>query len=109
MEREIIEPDTRSGRHRSGRRRRPAPSRAPPQRALPIASAVGNQAFTCAIQRNARTSQGAGPLDEQIAADIDARRGAGHELRDDVRADMEGHLGADLSSVKVHTDAASDR
>jgi hypothetical protein len=107
MEREIIEPDAkRTAPVRTPEAAGPEPSAA--ARALPIASAVGNQAFTRAIQRTARTSQGAGPLDEQIAADIDARRGAGHELRDDVRADMEGHLGADLSSVKVHTDAASD-
>ena len=66
---------------------------------------VGNRAFArmVQVQRAALTSQGAGPLDPEIASAIDAQRGGGAPLGDDVRTDMEHHLGADLSAVRVHT------
>jgi hypothetical protein len=107
MERDFVEPTPkRSAPVRSSETEGNASTAAHP--ALPIASAVGNRAFARAVQRSASGSQGAGPLDEEIAGSIDARRGGGAPLRDDVRTDMEDHLGVDLSSVKVHTDSASD-
>ncbi|WP_261569926.1 eCIS core domain-containing protein [Frankia gtarii] len=57
-----------------------------------------------AVLRSALRSQGAGPLDPEIGAAIEARRGAGAPLPEPVRAEMEGHLGADLSAVRIHTD-----
>jgi hypothetical protein len=52
--------------------------------------------------------QGSGPLDPGIASAISAERGGGAPLEDGVRADMEAHLGADLSGVRVHTDGRAD-
>jgi hypothetical protein len=83
-----------------------------------LASALGNAAFGRLLQpggparrdavlRSALASQGAGPLDPEIGAAIEARRGAGSPLAEPVRAEMEGHLGADLSGVRVHTDGAA--
>jgi hypothetical protein len=60
-----------------------------------------------ALLRSALRSQGAGPLDPEIGETIEARRGAGAPLPEPVRAEMEGHLGADLSAVRVHTDGAA--
>src|SRR3954470_502411 len=107
MERDFIEPTPkRSTPTRAEDSSDKAPVSA--RTALPLASAVGNQAFARAVQRSAAASQGAGPLDEEIAGNIDARRGGGAPMRDDVRTDMEDHLGADLAGVRVHSDAASD-
>jgi hypothetical protein len=107
MEHELVD----EGHQRIGRR---APHEAADHQAgagLPL----GNAALTrllggrAAVNRRATASQGAGPLDPEIAEQIDAARGAGSALPDDVRIDMETHLGADLSGVRVHTDArASD-
>lgn len=85
--------------------------------ALP--SLVGNAAFTslirsagpgrpAGVQRAAAGSQGAGPLDPEIAGAIDAQRGGGAPLPKDVRADMEHHLGHGLEHVRVHTGAGAD-
>lgn len=84
---------------------------------LSLASAAGNSAFgrllsaggagRAAVLRSALRSQGAGRLDPEIGAAIEARRGAGSPLPEPVRAEMEGHLGADLSAVRVHTDGAA--
>jgi hypothetical protein len=107
MERELIEPTpkrTAPVKGQEGADTAPAPAHP----ALPLASAVGNRAFAKAIQRSAERSQGAGPLDDEIAAGIDAQRTGGSPLRDDVRVDMEAHLGADLSGVKVHTGGAAE-
>ncbi|EIV92970.1 DUF4157 domain-containing protein [Frankia sp. QA3] len=60
-----------------------------------------------AVLRSALRSQGAGPLDPEIGDAIEGRRGAGAPLPEPVRAEMEGHLGVDLSPVRVHTDAAA--
>ncbi|WP_239375934.1 DUF4157 domain-containing protein [Frankia sp. Cj5] len=60
-----------------------------------------------ALFRNALRSQGAGPLDPETADAIQARRGAGSPLSEPVRAEMEGHLGVDLSAVRVHTDGTA--
>lgn len=69
-----------------------------------LAGAAANGA---AVLRRALRSQGAGPLDPEIGEAIEARRGAGSPLPEPVRAEMEGHLGVDLSAVRVHTDSAA--
>lgn len=81
----------------------------------PLPGAVGNAAFSRVVQsalggvsRSAERSQGAGPLDPDIASDIERARGGGSPLDDSVRSDMEGGLGVDLSAVRVHTDARAD-
>ena len=97
MEQEFA-PGKAPTRRAPGTTRDDAPSPSLPQQ-------VGNRAFArmVQVQRAALTSQGAGPLDPEIASAIDAQRGGGAPLGDDVRADMEHHLGADLSAVRVHT------
>ncbi|WP_322763339.1 DUF4157 domain-containing protein, partial [Frankia sp. Cr2] len=60
-----------------------------------------------ALFRSALRSQGAGPLDPEIADTIQARRGTGSPLSEPVRAEMEGHLEADLSTVRIHTDSTA--
>jgi Domain of unknown function (DUF4157) len=86
--------------------RRPAD---PEQDSLP--STIGNRAFTDfatgSVQRSALPNQGAGPLDEEIAGAIDERRGSGAPLEDGVRSEMETHIGADLSEVRVHNDSSA--
>jgi hypothetical protein len=77
-------------------------SRATPDPATATVAAGG-----AALLRSALRSQGAGPLDPETADAIEARRGAGSPLAEPVRADMEGHLGVDLSAVRVHTDGAA--
>lgn len=72
---------------------------------------MGNREFTrqvaSPVQRSGG-SQGAGPLDPDIESDIRSAQGGGSALDDNVRADMEGHLGADLSGVRVHADSRGD-
>jgi hypothetical protein len=77
-----------------------------------LPSAVGNAAFTRLVRsggvQRAAPSQGAGPLDPAIAAAIDAQRGGGAALPDTTRAEMEQHLGHDLSAVRVHTGSGAE-
>ncbi|WP_322770275.1 DUF4157 domain-containing protein, partial [Frankia sp. Cr1] len=60
-----------------------------------------------ALFRSTLRSQGAGALDPEIADSIQVRRGTGSPLSEPVRAEMEGHLEADLSAVRVHTDSTA--
>ena len=60
------------------------------------------------VSRTATRTQGAGPLDPEIASDIDAARHGGQTLDAPVRTEMESHLGYDLSGVRVHTGATAD-
>jgi hypothetical protein len=72
---------------------------------------MGNREFTRQVVGPAQRSgpsQGAGPLDPEIESDIRSAQGGGRPLDDHVRADMEGHLGADLSGVRVHDDSRGD-
>lgn len=55
------------------------------------------------VRRRELASQGAGPLDAEIATAIEAEHGGGAPLSDPVRADMESHFGVNLSAVRVHT------
>lgn len=72
---------------------------------------LGNREFTRQVvgpvQRSG-PSQGAGPLDPEIESDIRSAQGGGRPLDDHVKADMESHLGADLSGVRVHADRQGD-
>jgi hypothetical protein len=76
-----------------------------------LGSAIGNAAFTQLIRpsvlRKELRTQGAGPLDPDIGDAIAAQAGGGSPLAEPVRADMESHLGYDLSPVRVHTDATA--
>jgi hypothetical protein len=79
-----------------------------PSVAMAVAAGAGNAAVARLVQgtgvrRAALRPQGAGPLDPQIGAAIDAERGGGAPLPGQVRADMEGHLNTDLGAVRVHT------
>lgn len=49
-----------------------------------------------------------GSMPDEAAARIDSVRGTGSTLSDSVRSAAESTLGADLSAVRVHQDAASD-
>jgi hypothetical protein len=76
--------------------------------AAPLRAAAGNAAFTRLVQQVRRSelaSQGAGPLDPEIAAAIGTQLGGGSPLAEPVRADMEGHFGVDLGEVRVHSGA----
>lgn len=74
-----------------------------------LASQIGNRAFTAMVHRDAERSQGAGPLDPEIGQEINAAKGGGRPLDDATKTDMEGHLGTDLSSVRVHDGAKADQ
>jgi hypothetical protein len=77
---------------------------APPSALAPAGNAaVARLTADVAVQRAELGSQGAGPLDPEIAAAIDAERGGGAALPDGIRTEMEGQLGLDLSAVRVHT------
>jgi hypothetical protein len=84
----------------------PAPAPAPPGPLGRLAPA-GNGALTRLlrgpVQRSALAEQGAGPLDQEIGAAIDAEHGGGSPLADPVRAEMEHHFGLDLGAVRLHT------
>ncbi len=76
-------------------------------------AAAGNQALTTLFRSVAGGQAdpgalGAGPLDPQIGSAIEAERGAGAPLPDGLRADLEHHLGVDLSPVRLHTDPQAD-
>ena len=77
---------------------KPAPS---------IASQVGNAGIARLVQGEGLDRSGGGPahLDREIARAIDERRGRGHELDGDARANLENAMGADFSDVRVHDDA----
>lgn len=77
--------------------------------AQPGLSAAGNKAFTALVQRSATKTQGAGPLDDEIASDIQSSRGGGQPLDETTKTDMEGQFGTDLSAVRIHSDSNADR
>ncbi|GAA3037191.1 hypothetical protein GCM10020000_13760 [Streptomyces olivoverticillatus] len=74
----------------------------------------GSAPSLLALQRTAgngavlRMLQAGGASREQSAVP-EALRGGGHPLDAATRNDMEARLGADLSGVRVHTDAAAQR
>jgi Domain of unknown function (DUF4157) len=94
----------------------PVPAGAAVDPAAELPSQMGNREFTrhvaqtggAPIQRDTGRSQGAGPLDPEIEADIRSAQGGGRPLDDHVRGDMESHFGVDLSAVRVHADSRAD-
>jgi len=60
------------------------------------------------VERDAPTATQGGPLDSGVAQRIEAYRGGGASLPDAVRGPLQQQLGADLSSMRVHTDGAAD-
>jgi hypothetical protein len=60
------------------------------------------------VDRDAPTATQGGSLDSGVAQRIEASRGGGSALPDAVRAPLQQQLGADLSSMRVHTDAPAD-
>lgn len=58
------------------------------------------------VQRDAMTDGGA--ISSDIESSIEGARGGGAGLDEGTRSSMEGAFNADFSSVKVHTDSASD-
>lgn len=94
---------------RAGPSRRPVAKEERSGTEQDLASTVGNRAFSSLVQRASERSQGAGPLDPEIANEIQSARSGGAVLDDEVRADMEGHLGTDLSSARLHTGSTADR
>ena len=70
-----------------------------------VAHHLGNRAVA-RLLASAEASRDAagGELDPGVAARIDASRRSGAPLPDDVRVPMQQELGADLESVRVHTD-----
>jgi hypothetical protein len=104
MQHDLIDPHY----DRGGRRRPDGPARQQSGEDSAPLSAAGNRAFASLVQRATDRVQGAGPLDPEIASEIDAARAGGTPLDDTTKAEMEGHLGADLSSVRLHTDSTAD-
>jgi hypothetical protein len=92
---------------RGGATRRPATGPAAlPAAAVPLPAAAGNAAITRLVRQVRRKelgNQGAGPLDPEIGAAIEAERGGGSPLAAPVRAEMEHHFGLDLGAVRLHT------
>jgi hypothetical protein len=72
-----------------------------------LAATLGNKGVGKVLTSSgvARSASGQSALDESVARAIEERRGKGSPLPEDVRGDMEGRLGSDLSDVRVHTDA----
>jgi hypothetical protein len=72
-----------------------------------IASQDGNAGIARLVQGEGIDRSGSGPahLDREIARAIDDRRGRGHELDGEARANLEGAMGEDFSDVRVHDDA----
>lgn len=69
---------------------------------------AGNAAFSRFVQRFASGGAGAGPLDPEIGAAIDAERGGGSPLPDSVSADLGSRFGVGFGAVRVHTDGRAD-
>lgn len=61
------------------------------------------------VQRESEHSQGAGPLDPAVAAEIQRASGGGQPLPEGTQSQMEDLVGTDLSGVRVHTDTTADR
>lgn len=68
--------------------------------------AVGNRAVQRLIAQ--RNSAAPGAVDEQIAARINQQRGAGQPLNEAAQQQISPSLGADFSSVRVHTSPEAD-
>lgn len=76
---------------------------APLARLAPAGNGALTRLLRSPVLRSGPAGQGAGPLDPDIAAAIDAERGGGSPLAEPVRAEMEQHFGVDLGPVRLHT------
>ncbi|MFJ4358982.1 DUF4157 domain-containing protein [Streptomyces massasporeus] len=65
-----------------------------------IASGAGNRAVGAYLNREARPTRGARTAQDPVSSE-------GHALDPSLRAEMESHLGADLSEVRLHTSPAA--
>ncbi|MFD5270382.1 DUF4157 domain-containing protein [Streptomyces sp. NPDC058335] len=72
----------------------------PDELARLIASGAGNRAVGAYLNREARGARGARTAPDASSSD-------GHALEPSLRAEMESHLGADLSGVRLHTSPAA--
>ena len=73
-----------------------------------LMSALGNAGVQRLLHGVQRQEDGSGPVDEQVAGSIQAKRGTGQSLDESTRRDLEPALGASFEDVRVHTDAESD-
>jgi hypothetical protein len=60
------------------------------------------------VQRDAATATEGGSLDQDVAQQIEVRRGGGSPLPAAIREPLSQQLGADLGHVRVHSDATAD-
>jgi hypothetical protein len=87
----------------------PAPSgTSPGKRTLTASQGVSTMGVARAVLRLLRESSGAG-VDPDAEGAVAAAGGAGAALPGALQARFEESLGVDLSGVRVHTDAASER
>jgi hypothetical protein len=97
----------------AGRRRPPAPEADAARTALGPLAPAGNGALTRLlrgpVQRSELAVQGAGALDPEIGAAIEAEQGGGSPLPAPLRSEMEHHLGVGLEPVRVHTGPRADQ
>ncbi|MGE0059396.1 MAG: DUF4157 domain-containing protein [Dehalococcoidia bacterium] len=87
-----------------------APVEADPRTSRNLASSLGNAGMQ-RLMRSAhlqRSGDGSGPVDDDIARSIQAKRGTGASLDNATRADLEPALGSDFGDVRVHTDGEAD-
>jgi Domain of unknown function (DUF4157) len=75
-----------------------------------VAQTYGNrqvQRMLNNVRRSASSGPEGGPLEDDLAGRIQAERANGDPMPSDVRREVEGSLGQDLSPVRVHTGSAS--
>ncbi len=60
-------------------------------------------------RRSASSGLEGGPLESELAQQVQEARPSGQPLGDDMRSEMEGKIGADLSPVRVHTGPTAQR
>jgi hypothetical protein len=75
-----------------------------------VAQTYGNrqvQRMLNNVRRSASSGPEGGPLEDDLASKIQSERANGQAMPSDVRREVEGSLGQDLSPVRVHTGSAS--
>ena len=82
-------------------------SQAARDRATPDGQAAPGAAISPLAQRAG--GDGAFEAGDTIERQLASRAGQGSPLPDQTRAEMEGHIGADFSAVRVHTDSEAGR
>lgn len=87
----------------------PGPARRAPTGALPLSGPLQAAGPAFPLQRRSTGESGPGGPPPDIGQRIRARAGGGAPLDDAVRTHLETALGADLSRLRVHTDAEADQ